>query len=91
MDDMACPKKPVTQRAQMRDVADELHVRAGDLAEECRIIVRVHRESHNGRMPDLGSRRSARPLPEQALGSQSCWLSTEARKGASSGDITVGE
>ena len=53
MDDMARPKKPVTQRAQMRDVADELHVRAGDPAEECRIIARVHRESHNGRMPDL--------------------------------------
>jgi predicted NBD/HSP70 family sugar kinase len=30
-------------------------------------------------------------LPEQALGSQSCWFSTEAREGASSSDVAVGQ
>jgi len=61
----------------MHDITGQLQVRGVELLQRFVFVERLHPESHNEPIraavpPALRPRR----LPEQALGSQSCWFST---------------
>lgn len=53
MDDMARPKQPGAGRAQMRDIANQLHGGGGELVEGFIFVEPVHFESHNGHILDV--------------------------------------